>query len=42
MYEEIVYYSDGLKIASHLYAAKGWKRATRQDPLSSVCTATAG
>ena len=32
MYEEIVYYSDGLKIASHLYAPKGWREGDPPRP----------
>ncbi len=32
MYEEIIYYSDGLKIASHLYTPKGWREGDPPRP----------
>ena len=32
MYEEIVYYSDGLKIASHLYTPKDWEKGDPARP----------
>ncbi|MCY3825388.1 MAG: alpha/beta fold hydrolase [Nitrospinae bacterium] len=32
MYDEIIYYSDGLKIAAHLYTPKGWKAGDPPGP----------
>ena len=32
MYDEIIYYSDGFKIASHLYTPKGWKAGDPPGP----------